>query len=141
MQLETGLKGILTHRVEDSDLATNWRNDVPVLATPILLWLSELACMDAIDGCINDGEMTVGFKHEMSHLAPTPKNWIVQISAELVEIDGKMLIFEVVAHDGEECVLRGRHTRAIIAKTPFVERVQTKSEAMSLASRTLGKET
>lgn len=134
MQLETGLKGILTHRVEDRDLATSWRNDVPVLATPILLWLSELACMNAIDGCIKDDEMTVGFKHEMSHLAPTPKDWIVQISAELVKIDGKMLIFEVVAHDGEECVLRGRHTRAIIAKTPFVERVHKKSKAMSLTS-------
>ncbi|NSX57067.1 thioesterase family protein [Parasulfitobacter algicola] len=134
MQLETGLKGILTHQVEDSDLATSWRNDVPVLATPILLWLSELACMNAIDGCIKDDEMTVGFKHEMSHLAPTPKDWIVQITAELVEIGSKMLVFEVIAHDDEECVLRGRHTRAIIAKTPFIERVHTKSGTMSLTS-------
>ncbi|GGX65299.1 thioesterase [Tateyamaria omphalii] len=134
MQLETGLKGILTHRVVDSDLATNWRNDVPVLATPVLLWLSELACMDAIDGCTSDDEMTVGFKHEMSHLAPTPKDWLVQISAELVEVDGKLLTFDVVANDGEECILRGRHTRAIIAKRPFVDRVEAKARAMSMAS-------
>ena len=126
MQLEAGLKGILTHRVEETDLATHWRNDVPVLATPILLLLSELACMDAIDGCIAENQMTVGFKHEMSHMAPTPQNWIVQISAELIKIDGQMLTFDVVANDGEECVLTGMHTRAVILKKPFLDRVQSK---------------
>mgnify|MGYP000051803469 CR=1 FL=1 len=131
MQLETGLKGILTHRVEDEHLATNWRNDVPVLATPILLWLSELACMDAIDGCIADNQMTVGFKHEMSHLAPTPKGWIVQISTELRKIDGKMLTFDVVANDGNECVLTGIHTRAIILKQPFLDHVQAKASSQN----------
>ena len=62
----------------------------------------------------------------MSHLAPTPQNWIVQISAELIKIDGQMLTFEVVANDGEECVLTGMHTRAVIMKQPFLDRVQSK---------------
>ena len=134
MQLEIGLKGILTHRVEDSDLATNWRNDVPVLATPILLWLSELACMNAIYGCITDDEMTLGVKHEMSHLAPTPKGWIVQLSAELVKIDRKLLTFDVVANDDRECVLRGQHARAIVTKSPFMERVHAKARSLSVSS-------
>ena len=44
-ELKANLTGSLTYKVSAGDLATAWRNDVPVLATPLLLWLSELAAM------------------------------------------------------------------------------------------------
>lgn len=132
MQLKVGLKGIITHRVVQDDLATNWRNDVPVLATPVLFWLAELACMNAIDDCTAEGEMTVGYRHEMKHLAPTPKGWLVQITAELVRIEGKMLTFKITANDGEEKILGGFHTRAVIRRQPFIERVSRKELSVSL---------
>ena len=123
MQLELGSKGFLAHRVSEADLATNWRCDVPVLATPVLLWLAELACMRAIVGCLDDGRMTLGYGHMVRHLAPTPRGWTVQVEAELVEIDGKILTFEVRASDGVEVVMEGRHDRAIVDRARFVARV------------------
>jgi fluoroacetyl-CoA thioesterase len=128
LRLSNGLKGLLTHEVVESDLATNWRNAVPVLATPILLWLAELACIRAIEGALEPGQMSLGYGHDIRHLAATPCRWIVHVSGELIEVTPKMLTFEVSAHDGRETVLTGRHTRAIVDRERFVARVQSKAD-------------
>jgi fluoroacetyl-CoA thioesterase len=128
LQLNNGLKGLLTHEVVESDLATNWRNTVPVLATPILLWLAELACMRAIEGALEPGKMTLGYGHDVRHLAATPCHWVVHVSGELVDVTPKMLTFEITAHDGRETVLMGRHMRAIVDRERFVARVQSKAD-------------
>jgi fluoroacetyl-CoA thioesterase len=134
VDLAPGLKGLLTHRVADADLATSWQNDVPVLATPILLWLCELACMRAVEGALDDGRMTLGYGHESKHLAATPKDWTVQIAAELRAIDGKILTFEISAHDGQDEVFLGRHTRAVVDRARFVANLTRKAaSAKSLA--------
>ena len=126
MQLKIGMTGVLSHDVVASDLASAWRNDVEVLATPILLWLAELACMRAIDRCLAPGFMTLGYGHEVRHLAPTPLGWTVQIEAKLVAMDDKVLEFEVSASDGKDVVLKGRHTRAIVDRVRFLSRIAEK---------------
>lgn len=60
------------HRVTECDSAKRWRNDLPVLATPLLLWLSEVTAMEALAEYLEEDEMTVGLSHESSHLAATP---------------------------------------------------------------------
>ena len=126
VKLESGLRGILSHEVTCRDLATNWRNDVPVLATPTLLWLAELACIRTIEGTLEPGKMTLGFAHEMHHLAPTPLGWLVQLQAVLTKIDGRLLTFEVEATDSTDTVLNGYHTRAIVDRDRFITRVESK---------------
>lgn len=134
MQLKLGLTGVLSHEVTESDLATRWRNDVPVLATPVLLWLAELACMRAIDGCLEPGAMTLGYGHSVRHLAPTPGGWTVQIEAELVDMTDKLLAFEVRASDGRETVLEGRHERAVVDRERFLSRIERKACAGGMAT-------
>lgn len=129
LSLSTDLQGILTHRVEPKDLATSWQNDVPVLATPVLLWLAELACMRAIDNTFSDQEMSLGYGHEFVHLAPTPENWTVHITARLVEIEGKILTFDVEARDDQDLILSGRHIRAIVNREEFVAKVEAKTRS------------
>ncbi|MER6693767.1 hypothetical protein ABT329_33035, partial [Streptomyces minutiscleroticus] len=48
------------HVVGPRDLATAWDNDVEVLATPVLLWLSEVTAMDVLGDHLTEGWMTVG---------------------------------------------------------------------------------
>ncbi len=127
MHIKRGLKGILSHEVTHADLATNWQNDVEVLATPILLWLSELACMRAIDGCLQEDQMTLGYGHDIRHLAPTPPNWIVQIEAELVDMQGAILTFDVSAFDPLSTILSGKHSRAIVSREKFLARLAEKA--------------
>ena len=129
MKLELGLKGVLSHDVVDADLATNWRNDVPVLATPILLWLAELACMRAIENCLDAELMSLGLGHDSRHLAPTPKGWKVTVEAELVAISEKTLTFDVLATDPQGEIFSGHHTRAIVNRERFIARVVQKSSS------------
>lgn len=126
-QLEPTLKGVLIHQVLESELAANWRNDVPVLATPVLLWLAELACMRAVDNLLEPGQMTLGYAHDMRHLAPTPHGWTITIEAELELVeDNKLLTFRLEGRDGEEVILSGTHTRAIVDREKFLSRFEAK---------------
>jgi fluoroacetyl-CoA thioesterase len=120
----------LTHQVADADSAANWGNDLPVLATPVLLWLSELTAMRAVEQYLDEGEMTVGLAHDSSHRAPTPVGMRVRITATLVEHRGRKLVFAVQGHDDKDLVFDGRHTRAVVRRSEFVESVNTKAAAL-----------
>jgi len=116
------------HRVTECDSAAQWRNDLPVLATPVLLWLSEVTAMEALAEYLEEDEMTVGLSHESSHLAATPVGQEVSLTAALVQRRGNRLVFEVSAHDGQDEVLRGTHTRAVISRTKFLLRLAEKQK-------------
>lgn len=111
------------HVVTEQDTAARWGNDLPVLATPVLLWLGEITAMAALRDHLPDDEMTVGLSHDSSHLAPTPTGRTVEVTATLVRRQGSKLVFEVHAHDGVRAVLRGTHTRAVVRRADFISRL------------------
>lgn len=122
-----GATAVREHVVRAGDCATHWENDLPVLATPVLLWLAEVTCMKVIEGALEPSEMTVGFKHDNAqHVAATPEGWTVTVTAEVTEVDGRMLTFAVRAHDGVEVVYRGTHVRAVIDREKFLRRFEEK---------------
>ena len=123
-----GLVHELVHQVERTDTADAWGNELDVLATPVLLWLAEVASMHAVDGVLAEGEMTVGAEHAVKHLAPTPLGDSVRVRATLAHVDGKRLTFEVVAADGMETVLEGTHTRYVVDRKRFRGRIDEKRQ-------------
>lgn len=128
INLRVGMSSSRTHVVSETDLATNWQNDVEVLATPILLWLAEITCMSAVAEAMSPPWMSVGAAHTIEHLAPTPEGFAISITANLIEIDRRKLVFEVSAHDGVETILSGRHERFLVNGDKFRARVKTKSD-------------
>jgi predicted thioesterase len=118
-----GLRTSGRHRVEVGDLATAWANDVPVLATPVLVWWAELAAMDALAGHLPAGWMSVGAAHDIEHVGPSLAGAQVDVAAELVALEGRRCRFRVVATDGEHVVLRGHHERGLVERTRFVSRL------------------
>jgi predicted thioesterase len=131
--LDRGLSAELRHTVTSRDTADSWANELPVLATPVLLWLAEVTCMRAIDGRVADEDMTLGLSHDVTHLAPTPSGDVVLITATLEAIDGIKLVFRVEAHDSQDTILRGIHRRARVKRAPFIERVEHKRRAIDAA--------
>ncbi|OLZ48652.1 thioesterase family protein [Amycolatopsis keratiniphila] len=117
------------HEVTDQDTAVRWRNDLPVLATPVLLWLGEITAMRALEGYLEDDEMTVGLSHDSSHLAPTPAGREVQLTAVLRERTGSKLVFDVYGRDDSEEILSGTHTRAVVRRSRFLARLAGKDHA------------
>lgn len=113
--LRTGLIGEASVLVSDDNTAEAFGNaGVKVYATPMLVGLMEQASIDAIRPTLLPNEGSVGTKIEMSHTAATPIGMTVTARAELVEVSGKKLVFDVVASDAKETVGKCRHERYIV---------------------------
>jgi predicted thioesterase len=102
-----------------------------VLSTPWLAALIERAACAAVEGRLGDAShTTVGVRLELRHLAPTPPGLEVRARAELVEIDGRRLIFQVEAFDTQERIGEGTHERAIVDG----RRLQARADAKRLTT-------
>ena len=77
-------------------------------------------------GCLPAGYNHVGVHNDVVHLAATPVGLPVVASAELVEVDGRRLVFHVEAHDSVEKIGEGRHERMIVSWARFLERLEEK---------------
>ena len=117
--LKVGLTGKATVLVSDSNTAEVFGNaGAKVYATPMLVALMEQAAIDSIRSTLLPGEGSVGTKVEMSHTAATPVGMLVTARAELVEVAGKKMVFDIVASDELETVGKCRHERYIISNMP-----------------------
>ena len=100
--------------------------DVPVLATPRLIAWLEAATVDACPPLGSD-ETSVGTRVDVEHLAASPMGASVDVTAELIHRDGRLLRFQVMAHHdaGGDPVLiaRGEITRVVVRREPFLARL------------------
>ena len=124
MSLEPGLAGVATVDVEYADSAAALGSgDVPVMGTPRVVALVEEATVNAVAAHLDEGATTVGTRVELDHAAPTPIGRRVRADAELVSVEGRMLTFAVVAHDGVNEIATGVVHRAIVDRTKFLSRL------------------
>lgn len=98
-----------------------------VFATGYLVGFLEWACVMAIKPHLDwPAEQSVGTHINVSHAAATPPGMEVTATVELLEVDGKRLVFAVQAHDGVDTISEGRHERFVIDKERFDARVRAK---------------
>jgi fluoroacetyl-CoA thioesterase len=98
-----------------------------VFATGFLVGFLEWACMKAINPHLDaPQEQSVGTHVNVSHEAATPVGFEVTATIELVEIDGRRLVFNVEAHDGVDRIAKGVHERFVINRDKFVARLEEK---------------
>ena len=129
-ELKVGLVGETEHRVTDQDTAAKWSSGlVDAYSTPALVGLVENASVVAVEKYLGDNKTCVGVEVNLKHLAATPVGMIVKAKAELVEIDDRRLKFRVEAWDEKEKVCEGWHTRAIVDRSRFIERLNQKTES------------
>jgi len=100
---------------------------VDVFGTPAMIALMEEASINTVDKNLQEGFATVGTGLDVRHIAATPEGMNITASAELIEIDGKRLVFKVEAFDEVEKIGEGTHQRYIIELEKFKSRAQSKS--------------
>jgi predicted thioesterase len=100
-----------------------------VFATPAMLALMELAACQALEGHLTPGQTSVGTRLDVAHLAPTPPGVEVRARAELVEVDGRRLVFRVEAFDHQERIGEGSHERALVDPQRLLARANAKRAA------------
>ena len=99
---------------------------IAVLATPVMIGLIEEAALAAVEEALPAGMQSLGTHLDVSHVAATPIGMTVTARAELIEVKGRQLVFQVEARDEKELIGEGRHTRVVVTEDRFVARVGQK---------------
>ena len=101
-----------------------------VLATGFMVGLFEWTCIQAINPHIDwPHEQTVGIDVKLNHIAATPPGLTVTVNVKLEEVEGRKLVFSIVADDGIDKISEGTHDRFIIDAAKFNAKMATKINA------------
>lgn len=100
-----------------------------VLATGFMVGLFEWTCIQAVNPYLDwPEEQTVGIGLNLNHLAATPPGLTVTVDVKLEKVDGRRLVFSIVADDGIDTISKGTHERFIIEAAKFNRKVSEKLE-------------
>jgi fluoroacetyl-CoA thioesterase len=98
-----------------------------VLATGFMVGLFEWTCIQAINPHIDwPREQTVGIDVKLNHIAATPPGLTVTVTVKLEEVEGRKLVFSIVADDGIDKISEGTHDRFIIDAAKFNAKMAAK---------------
>jgi len=105
-----------------------------VLATGFMVGLLEWACVELLRPHLDwPREQSLGTHVDFSHLAATPPGMTVTVNVRLEEVEGRRLVFSIVAHDGIDKISEGRHERFVIDAERFRARLAQKTRQAGLA--------
>ena len=125
--METGIKGHIEVIVDKKNIASSLGSGaVDVFATPCLIGIMEEASQTSVAPYLEEGMTTVGTKLNVSHDAATPVGMKVRAESELIEIDGRRLVFDVKAYDECGLIGQGIHERFIVRLDRFMEKAKAK---------------
>ncbi|MGY0287933.1 MAG: thioesterase family protein [Candidatus Methanodesulfokora washburnensis] len=123
--LRPGLKDRRLFRVTDQHSAKFLGSgDVSVLSTPSMITFMEETCRKMVESFLEEGDTTVGTRVDVSHLKPAPVGEDVEVTAELIEVDGRRLKFRVEAFWRGEKIGEGYHERFVVNRERFLSKLR-----------------
>jgi len=125
LNLSVGIERIESFKVEDKHIADFLGSGkVAVLSSPsMILWMEHTAML-AAQKYLPEGWITVGTRVDVRHLKATKKGEEVKVTAKLKEVEGKRLVFEVIAYHKDDKIGEGIHERYIVNKEKFMEKLK-----------------
>ena len=127
MEITVGMTGKVESFVEREDTALEvGSGSLLVYATPCMVALMEGAACEAIAEALPEGKTSVGTELNISHLSATPVGLEVYAEAEVTEVNGNTVTFQLTAYDETGKIGEGTHKRAIITSQRFLDKVYSK---------------
>jgi fluoroacetyl-CoA thioesterase len=93
-----------------------------VFGTPFMIALMERACANVLMANLQPGQLSVGAKIEVAHLAATPIGGHVTATARYAEFQKPLHWFDVTASDEAGVVGKGRIARAVVSEADLMQR-------------------
>lgn len=125
--LVTGIKGKAETVVTENNTAKAMGSGtLEVFATPAMVALMEKAAYACVAEELEPGMGTVGTQMDVKHVAATPTGMRVTAECELIEIDGRRLVFSVKAFDASGMIGIGTHERFIVKDEKFMAKAISK---------------
>lgn len=129
MELEPGMIGKDEVMVEEHNTAKFMGSGLlPVFATPAMAALMEKTASESVLPCLEEGCGTVGTALNIKHIAATPEGMKVRCESELLQVDGRKLVFSVHAYDDAGLIGEGTHERFIIKNESFLAKAQSRGK-------------
>ena len=129
--LKVGVKGeerlVVTERETAGALGSG---DLSVFATPAMITLMEACAARSVHPYLPRGSSSVGARIDICHLAATPLGASVRCETELVEIDGRRLVFSCAVYDEAGLIGEGMQERCVVDNERFLAKA-----ARRMASR------
>lgn len=127
MEITVGMKGKVSTLVEREDTALEvGSGSLLVYATPCMVALMEGAACEAIAEALPEGKTSVGTALNIAHISATPVGHEVYAEAEVIEVDGNTITFQLTAYDEAGKIGEGTHKRAVITAQRFLDKVYSK---------------
>lgn len=124
MRLATDLQAVLERTVAEADTAAAvGSGSLPVLGTPVLLAWCEAATCAALEPALDAGETSVGTRVALEHQRPSAVGSVVELSATVVHVDGRLVRLSVAAREGQRLVASGEVTRVVVDAEKFLARL------------------
>ncbi len=125
--LEKGIKGSITIVTEEKHSAKIiGSGDLMVFGTPAMIALMEETAYKSVSDFIGETNSSVGTSLDVKHVSATRIGMKVTADSELIEVDGKRLVFTIKAFDEKGLIGEGRHERFIVDKEKFMQRTSNK---------------
>lgn len=126
-ELTAGITGKTVIKVDESVSAKRAASgEMDVFGTPFMIALMEKTADESVRPYLEDGCATVGTVVNVKHIAATPMGMEVYATSELLEVDGRRLVYKVCAYDEAGLIGEGMHERFIIFKEKFMEKTNNK---------------
>ena len=127
MDIKVGMTAQVETIVEKEDTAQLvGSGDLLVYATPCMVALMEGAACEAIADCMGENQTTVGTMLNIEHISATPVGLEVRAEAEVTEVAGKVITFDVKAFDEAGEIGHGTHKRVVINAQKFLDKTYGK---------------
>ena len=127
MEIVIGMKGEVSAEVERADTALEvGSGSLLVYATPCMAALMEGAACEALEGAVPEGKTTVGTELSLKHLSATPVGMAVRAEAEVTEVEGNLIRFQIKAFDEAGLIGEATHTRCMVTAQKFLDKVYDK---------------
>lgn len=125
--MDTGIKGFKEITVTKELTAISvGSGDLEVYATPAMIALMEGTASESVKSELEEGQGSVGTGISIKHLVATPVGMRVRCESELVEVDGRRLVFNISAFDEKDKIGEGTHERFIISNEKFQNKTNSK---------------
>jgi fluoroacetyl-CoA thioesterase len=103
-----------------------------VLATAALVGFIEAACMETLAPHLEESEVSLGTVIDVTHSAATPVGATIRAEVEVTKVEPRSVSFSLTVLDDEDVVSVGTHTRAVVSRSRFDQKVDAKRERLGL---------
>lgn len=116
-----GNKHTITHVVTENETAEILGSGgLPVYSTPSMICLMELVAYKLAE---LHGNQTVGTKVNISHIKAVKPGTMVTAEAQVMETEGRRILYKVTVKDDKGLIGEGEHERFIIDPERFMSKL------------------